>query len=430
MRPQLLQTGAVPASTRRSATVALVLLAWALRVWTHFSAGRPVPEAPTSLRRYLLSADWPWVDPPLPGLLLAIGDVLRTDGLVLLGLELVATAIVVVLLLRLGERWLDFDAAVLGAGLWALCAPAVAVLRVPGSEGWEAAFSIMVASAMLKVARQRAPGMAWRVGASAGLLTLFSGGGILWALASMGWLPLTSNRFRGWGWLRTVGLVAAGWILVVAPVAVRNAAVTGDPKIPGTGDVARAHAAARVGEVAATPLDDFVTAPPEGPISVAYTDSVLAAEGVPLRTSEWSRATNLLTLTLQEAGEEGGRGFRATGRRVVAVVGGWRAPDTGEVIAVPWVLVVLLAWVGVVALLPATRQLFPLLVGGIVPLLQASIFGVDQGVVVAGAPFVCLYAGYGAWRIWTGRKWALTWAVAPAVLLLALLLHLLVRGWS
>lgn len=432
MRQQkLLQSGAVTASTRRTTTWVLVLVAWAARVWTDFASGRDVPDAPAPLGEYLTSRQWPWVDPPLPGLILALGDLVPADGLALLALELVAAAIVVVTLLRLGERWLDFDAAVLGAALWAVCAPALAIFRVPGSEGWQAALAVMVAGAMLTVARRRAPDQAWRIGAWAGVLTLLSGGGLLWSAGAIAWLPLTSSRFRGWGFARSGALILAGWMVVVLPFAVRNAAVFGgDPKLPGAGDVARLHAAMHAATVAAPAWSAPVAPALRGPWSAAYTDSVLAAHGLPVRTPEWSRSTNLLTLALQEAGARNGAGWQSVVRRPLAALGGWAPHAREPVMALPWFVIVLFAWIGVTALLPGLRQLFPLVLGGLVPLAQGTALGVSTGTLLSASPFVCLYAGYGIWRIWTGRRATITWMVAPVALLLALLAHWAVRSWA
>lgn len=432
MRQQkLLQSGAVTASTRRTTTWVLVLLAWAVRIWTDLSSGRDVPDAPAPLGEFLTSSQWPWVDPPLPGLILALGDLITADGIALLVFELLAATIVVVSLLRLGERWLDFDAAVLGALLWATCAPALAIFKVPGSEGWQAALAVMVAGAMLATARRRAPEQAWRIGALAGVLTLFSGGGMWWALGSMGWLPMTSSRFRGWGFARSAALIAGGWLVVVMPFAARNAFVGGgDPQFPGAGDFARFHAAMHAASVAAPGWAPLPSDAHRGPRSAAYADSVLAAARLPVDTLEWTRSTNLLSLALQEAAPAGGAGWKAVFRRPVAALGGWVHPEREPVIAVPWAFVVLFAWIGVVALLPGLRQLFPLLLGGLVPLAQGSLLGLSTGTMLAASPFVCLYAGYGIWRIWTGRRAAITWWVAPVVLLLAVLLHLSVRSWA
>jgi hypothetical protein len=314
--------------------------------------------------------------------------------------------------------------------MWAFCAPALAIFKVPGSEGWQAALAILVAGSMLAVARRRAPEQAWRIGAWAGTLTLFSGGGLLWALGAVAWLPLTSSRFRGWGFARSAALILAGWSVVVLPFAVRNAAVGGgDPQLPGAGDFARLHAAMHAGTVAAPGWAPPADGAPRGPRSVAYADSVLGANGLPSRTTEWSRSTNLLTLALQEASAREGAGWRAVVRRPVAALGGWAHPEREAVIAIPWAFVVLFAWIGVAALVPGMRQLFPLMLGGFVPLALGAGLGLSTGTMLAASPFVCLYAGYGIWRIWTGRRAMITWVVAPVVLIVAVFLHLAVRFW-
>lgn len=430
MRPQELQTGSVSTSARAVATLALVALAGGLRVLTQLRSGEPTPNVPVSLSEFLRSPDWPWIDPPLPHLILALSEILNRQWLFLLLVELGATAIVVVMLLRLGERWLDFDAAMLGAGVFALAAPAVAVFEVPGVEGWQAALAILVAGAMMRTARRREPRLGLRIGLYAGLLTLFSGGGMLWALAAVAWLPLTSYRFRNRGFFFVAGMILAGWLLVVIPVGVRNAVVTGDFKLPVAGDVVRMHAAAGAGTIQAPALTAPEDSTQSRPASVRMADAILAEAGLPVDASEWSRSANLMTLTLREANADGGQGWRTGVRRFVATIGGWVPPQRFEVLAVPWAAVVLLAWCGIFAMLPAARQLFPLLLGGLVPLLQGMVLGVDSGTLLIASPFVCLYAGYALWRLWTGRRWALTWAVVPVVIGIALLVHLGVRGWA
>lgn len=430
MRPQELQTGAITASTRAIASVALVLMAGGLRILTQLRSGNAAPESPVSLSHALRSPDWPWIDPPLPQLILALSEILNRQALFLLVVELVATAIVVVMLLRLGERWLDFDAAVLGAGMFALAAPAVAVFDVPGVEGWQAALAILVAGAMMRTARRREPKLGLRIGLYAGLLTLFSGGGLLWAIAAIGWLPMTSTRFRGVGFAKTAGMIVAGWAIVVAPFMVRNSIVTGDATLPIAGEVVRMHAAAGAGTVQAPTLSAPADSSRLRPASVREADRILASAGRPVRASEWSRWTDLMSLSVQEANADAGQGWRAGLKRLVATIGGWTPPQRFDVLAVPWVVVVLLSWCGVVAMLPAARQLFPLLLGGLIPVLQGMVLGVDAGTLLIASPFVCLYAGYALWRLWTGRRWALTWVVVPIVMGVALLVHLGVRDWA
>lgn len=431
MRAQELQAGAVSSSTRVVTTLALVLLAGGLRVLTQLRSGESAPDAPVSLPDFLLSPRWPWIDPPLPDLILAISEVLNRQWLFLLVVELVATAIVVITLLRLGERWLDFDAAVLGAGLWAVAAPAVAVFEVPGVEGWQAALAILVAGAMMRTARRREPKLALRIGLYAGLLTLFSGGGLLWAIAAVAWLPATSNRFRRRGFAWTLLWVVVGWTVIVTPVAVRNAVVgNGDPQLPVIGDLARMHAAARTGTVAAPPLPAPTDSVRARPASARYAERVLERDGRSTDANAWSRGTDLVALTLEEATDDGGRGWAAALKRFVAAAGGWTPPARFEVLALPWLIVVLFAWCGVVAMLPSARQFFPLLLGGAVPILQGMVLGIDTGTLLAASPFVSLYAGYAMWRVWTGRRWMLTWVVVPAVLAVALAVHFVVRDWS
>ena len=430
MRPQELQTGAVPASTRAVATVALMLLAGGLRVLTQMRSGNTPPDLPVTFREFLGSPHWPWVDPPLPDLILALSEILNRQWLFLLLVELIATAIVVVMLIRLGERWLDFDAAVLGAGIFALAAPAVAVFEVPGVEGWQAALAILTAGAMMRTARRREPKLGLRIGLYAGLFTLFSGGGLLWAIAAIAWLPMTSNRFRRKGFAYTAAMIVAGWLIVVVPVMVRNAVVTGDARLPIAGEMVRMHAAAEAATVRAPDLVATADTTHVRPVSVRAADRVLAEAGRPVDAGEWSRWTDLFALTLREANADGGEGWQAAFRRLVATIGGWTPPQRFEVLAVPWFVVVVLAWAGIFAMLPAARQLFPLLLGGIIPLLQGMVLGVDTSTLLIASPFVCLYAGYALWRLWTGRRWTLTWVVVPVVLGLALLVHLAVRGWA
>jgi hypothetical protein len=126
----------------------------------------------------------------------------------------------------------------------------------------------------------------------------------------------------------------------------------------------------------------------------------------------------------------GGEGYAVALKRFIALLGGWLPPAEYPAWTLPWWWLVLAAWVGVVALLPGARFLFPLLLGGLVPLLRGMLFGVDSGTVLTATPFISIYAAYGVWRVVTARQSSGTWAALAVVLLLAILVHLGVRGWS
>lgn len=415
MARQELRSGSIPAASLRAWTFALAALAAVLRLSIHFSTGRAVPDPVAPVGELLGSAAHPWSSPPLPGLILGLAHLFKDPVTVLIAVELLAVVMVVALTVRLGERWLDYRVGLLAAAAWTFCGPAVAVFRVPGSEGWQAALGILCAAATLRVARRRAPLESWRIGASAGLLTLFSGGGAMWLAGAAAWLPITSRKFRRRQWLVLAGMMLAGWTAVVGPVAIRNAVVLGgDPVLPVADDAARFYVAMNEPALSA------------GPTMTALADSALAANGVGPGASAWTRSAELTRLGLGA----GGPGWRATGRRLVALVGGWLPPVEQPAWALPWWWLTLCAWVGVVALLPGTRFLFPLLLGGLVPLLRGMLYGVDPGTVVMATPFICLYAGYGVWRVFTGRRSLLTWVMLPVALLLAMLVHFSVRGWS
>jgi hypothetical protein len=415
-RRQQLRSGSLPAAALRTWSALVAAVAVALRLWVHFASGRAVPAPPAPLPEYLWSADYIWSAPPLPGLILSVAHLWPEPANLLIAIELVAVVTVVGLLVRLGERWLDYRVGLLAAAGWAFCGPALAVFRVPGSEGWQAALSILCAAAMLRVARRRAPREAWRIGAAAGMLTLFSGGGLLWAVAGSAWLPVTSRKFRSRNWLLLTGLIFAGWMAVVAPVAVRNAILDGgDPVFP-LADGAAGFYVAMVEPGLSSGSDAEAR---------AIGDAALIGAGVPDDASEWTRSWTLVRLAL----ESGGEGWGAAWRRFAAPLGGW-LPEAESSGALPWWWLTVAAWVGVVALLPGTRFLFPLLLGGFIPLLRGMFGGVDPGTAVSATPFVCLYAGYGVWRVVTGRRSPVTWAATAAVLAVALLVHWSVRGWS
>ena len=146
MRPQELRSGSLPASDLRAWAAALAVVAVGLRLIVHFSSGRAVPAAPVGLGEFLLSPDRVWSSPPLPDLILSVVHRFVDPATILIAIELVAVVTVVGLLVRLGERWLDFRVGLLAAAAWAFCGPAVVVFRVPGSEGWQAALSILCRS--------------------------------------------------------------------------------------------------------------------------------------------------------------------------------------------------------------------------------------------------------------------------------------------
>lgn len=420
MRPQELRSGSLPASRLRAWAAFLAAVAVALRLVVHFSSGRAVPEAPAGLEEFLRSAEHVWSSPPLPGLILSIVHRFADPTTILIAIELVAVVTVVGLLVRLGERWLDYRVGLLAAAAWAFCGPAVVVFRVPGSEGWQAALSILCAAAMLRVARRRAPGESWRIGVSAGVLTLFSGGGVLWVIAAMGWLPVTSRKFRGRKWLLLAGMMIVGWTAVVLPVAIRNAVVTGgDPVLPVADEAARFFVAMSEPELASGPREH----------AIILADAALENAGVDQDASAWSRWTSLIGMGLRSGAHDGAAGWRAMGRRFVALGGGWLPPAESPDWALRWWGLTVLGWMGVVALLPGTRFLFPLLLGGLVPFARGMIYGVDPGTALAATPFICLYAGYGVWRMATGWRSMVTWIVLPLVLAVSLLVHFGVRGW-
>jgi hypothetical protein len=414
VRPQALRSGTLSAAGLRFWIIFLSAVAVLRRLAVHFSSGSEVPVAPAPLADYLGSPEWVWSFPPLPGLILGLAHASGRPGTVLLGIELLAVITVVVLTVRLGQRWLDYRVGLLAAGAWAFCGPAVAVFRVPGSEGWQAALSVLCAAAMLRVARRRAPAEAWRIGVAAGALSLFSGGGLAWAVAAVVWLPATSRRFRGRAWLLATTMLLTGWAAVVVPVAARNAVLTGgDPILPLAQDAARFHSAMvhpqlDAGSAATLP------GPPPG----------VSGDGG--RDPEWFRSLRLSV----EALASGPQGWSVMMRRGLALVGGWLPHESVPAWVLPWPVVAVLGWAGIVALVPGTRFLFPLLFGGLIALLRGMLYGVEPGVVLAATPFVCLYAANGVWRAATGWRSPITWIVLPSVLLAATALHLLVRTWS
>lgn len=417
MRRQQLRSGSIPAAVLRTWAAVVAAVAVLMRLWVHFSSGRAVPAPPAGLSEYLGSADYIWSSPPLPGLVLSVAHLWPEPANLLIAIELVAVVTVVGLLVRLGERWLDYRVGLLAAAAWAFCGPALAVFRVPGSEGWQAALSILCAAAMLRVARRRAPLEAWRIGASAGLLTLFSGGGLMWAIAGAAWLPVTSRKFRGRQWWILTALILAGWMAVVSPVVVRNAVLTGgDPVFPIADGAADFYVA--MVEPGLSSGSDAETR--------ALADAALDRSGMPADASEWARSWKLVGLAF----ESGSEGWSASWRRFAALLGGWLPEADQSDMGLPWWWLILAAWVGVVALVPGTRFLAPLLLGGLIPLIRGMLYGVDPGTAVSATPFICLYAGYGLWRVVTGRRSSVTWIVSAIVLLVALIVHSSVRGWS
>lgn len=421
MRPQQLQSGSLSGAGLRAWTALVAVVAVALRLSVHFSHGRAVAEPPADFSRFLTSADHVWSSPPLPGLILSASHLLADPVTILIATELVAVVTVVGLLVTLGDRWLDYRAGLLAAVAWTFCGPAVAVFRVPGSEGWQAALSILCAAAMLRVARRRAPRESWRIGASAGLLTLFGGGGALWAVAAMAWLPVTSRKFRGRKLLVVIGLVLAGWTAMVLPVAVRNAVVTGgDPVLPIADESARFYVAmSEPGLASGSPAQ-----------AREFADAALERDGFAMNSSALSRSTRLTLMGLKAGFEENAAGWKAMIRRFVALGGGWLPPAESPDWTIRWWGLSLIAWTGLVALLPGVRFLLPLILGGLIPLIRGMVYGVDPGTALTATPFVCLYAGYGIWRIATGRRSLVTWILLPGVLGVALLFHYSVRGWS
>ena len=163
--------------------------------------------------------------------------------------------------------------------------------------------------------------------------------------------------------------------------------------------------------------------------AVVLGDEALADAGVDRDASAWTRSTTLSGLGLRAGAHDGAAGWRAMGRRLVALAGGWLPPTESPDWALRWWGLTVLGWMGVVALLPGTRFLFPLLLGGLVPLVRGMIYGVDPGTALTATPFICLYAGYGVWRMATGWRSMVTWVVLPVVFAVALLVHFSVRGW-
>ena len=291
--------------------------------------------------------------------------------------------------------------------LWSLMAFTVGMVVLPGPAILSALAQLLLVDALLGFAQRREAGAAWSLGLRLGLVSWLGGPGLLWMVACLAWLPLMSHRFRGWAGVRLAAVVVVVWAVSLSPMLVRSLVVQGDAELPFVPAAGAIITASDSGQLWPAPAAaDSVDADPTAGASNSVHDAARA-------------------LTVG-----GGRTWASAARRAIAFVGGWSPflPTT----AVPllrWDLLVVLSWLGTVALVPSRRAFLPLYLGLGLPLLQGAFTGLGPGPLGAAAPFVALFAGYGLQRWWRGKTWLATWLVAPAVLLLAILARSWVHGW-
>jgi hypothetical protein len=410
MLPQDLKLGSVSAPAQRWALLLAVLLTLAPRALEVGSvaprgaldsgAARTAGEE-LDLLQVLSSKSVVWGAEPLVQLVHGLDRTLGGGGQIWLAVQLVASVWIALVLLRRFARWLDYPSSATASVLWALMAFAVGAVLRPGGTILLALAQLLFVDALLDFARRRDAGRAWKLGLRLGLLSWLGGLGALWLLASIAWLPTMSHRFRGWAGVRLSATVMLVWAVSLSPVLVRNLVVRGEVGLPFSHVPNALVVAAGNEKLQPTPVAEesgIAGAEPAGAARPLFQGDGLV----------WRRAA----------------------RRAVAFVGGWSPsmPAT-EFPLLRWDLLVVLSWLGTVALIPSWRAFLPLYLGLGLPLVQGAFTGLGPAALGAAAPFVALFAGYGIQRWWGGKTWPATWLLAPVVLLAAYLVRSWVEGW-
>jgi hypothetical protein len=372
-------------------------VAGALRVL----AWRSVPLAATEIA----GVERPWLAYVLPGL-----------GLLTL-----------LVLYRLLRERLDLPTAIVACALWAVAGWAV----IPPAGTWPEQIAVLgllgtTASAM-GIAERRQPAGSWRLGVWLALTSIFSGIAWIWGVVLLAWLPAVSRRLRGMGAARLVGEVAGAWILVFAlgTALVQVSPVTwrilpdGDRVLAGLRDDTLAAPFTRHDSASQAALDAWVG------FEMAEADLREADSGI-------EREAAVQTLIWKRLVAHPWRHLRTSGRRLRAAVSGW--PGLGSpaltVPVLPWSVLALAAWLGVLALAASWRRYLPLLLGVAAPLLQMAVCGITVASLVLALPFLATLAGYGLQRLAVGRASIWTWLLGGAVLAVAWASHHAVAAWS
>jgi len=382
------------------------------------------------------SEGW-WVGSPLYLLLASADTSLGLDGRGLLILQAVVGALVAGLLYRTALGTLGFLPALTAGLLWAVAEPAVSGGLLFLGELLAGAATLLLVRALLDLAWRREPRRSWRAGAGVGGVGLLHGPAALWLPWIAGWLPWRSRRFRGAGWAVAVGLLLAGWLaLALLPIlhgALEHRAFTPtfangpydlyvgavDPAGLAAVDEARPvdpvrrFLVARHGSGGAAP-DTLHAARVEAPA-----DGTRAVAG-PRPPRAWLAEAARLW-----AARPGVLAQRAL-QRAAAFLGGAAPgpvppPQAGFLPLLPLDPLLILAFLGAFALLGSLRVFAPLYAAVGLPLLVAAFTGLTARGQLAALPFLCLFAGYGAARLWMGRRSPVTWVVAPL---------LLAAGWA
>lgn len=435
-----LEAGAVTASARRRGfwSIFLIALLWRAIPLVRIvkdaegAAGSlgesaylgPFQGAGFGLTAFITHEPLAWVGSPLFMMLTALEVSLGYEGGLLLLLNSLLSVLLPCAVYRIGLGWLGFPAALLAGIFCALSQQAIlgGLMILPALPF--ALLSLYYVRQLNLVARTREMRPCLHLGAFAGLLSLLSGMGSLWVVVTLAWLPSQSKSFRRKGWLVSGGLFLGGWIAVISPVLLHGAMVQKDFIVP----FANAPYDLYLGTTDASAFqadDDDHIVYPAGRHARSISKQEYA-RGTAAPKHELARGASYLAMSISSFGEDPGGVVSKWLRRWGAFFGG-AAPGPilqvggneamRKVVPLPLGFILVLCWLGTVALLGSFRSFAPLYLGVAIPLIVAVFTGVTGRGQLVALPFLCLLGGYGAARVWLARRWPLTWVLAPAVAL-------------
>lgn len=359
-----------------------------------------------------LQEGW-WVGSPVYSLLSAAERNLSVVGIGLLGLQALLGVVSAGLLYRMSLPWMGFPTAVLSGLFFTVSTSSAAGGIVLLPEFLLAWGGILLLTNLTELSRWREPSRGLRSGLALGGISLLGGMGALWFPFALLWLPWSTRALRGGKFLQLGWRLALGWVLVLAPGIVQGVVVHDGftpPFANALGDLAQGL---RNPEPTRVWNDAHLVDP--------------AARYEARRKGLATRGRSELE-DLGAAWQEAENPLRLSVRRARAFLGGnpsgaaYLDTETQDALSItalptlPIAALAALAWLGGFALLGSLRSFAPLYFGVGTPLLVAVAGGLGPEHWMVAMPFLCLLAGYGCARIWSGRTSPGTWILVPLVL--------------
>ena len=438
-----LQTGGLPRGVRRQWTIILALLTVVWRLVPLIRLARESVEAAGSLGEiayvrpfvgsgfnlveFFLNPAISWVGSPFYLLLASIETQLGTGGGWLLLLQVMASGVTVFTILHVGERMLGTLAGFLAAGLWAVATPAILSPLALLPSCFLMLFTLLFVDRLHAVGHNRQQQASLGLGFWAGCLSLVSGFAALWLPAMLLWLPTMSRRFRGVDGLRVAGAICFGFFLALSPVWLHGAIMQHDLVLPFENAAYDLDRAALNGDLVQRADGEFV------PYPVGRRERSILL----LRQENEGSEPKALARSAQYLGSLASRwGDDVLGQgsllfsRAAAFFGGTisgplleSAPTAGLFRGLPTLpteALLILSFLGGLALLGSLRSYAPLYCAVAIPCLVGVFTGLSASVQMVSTPFLALMGGYGLARWWEARRWPFTWIVAPLLLVAAL----------